>query len=241
MKAVLLIEDDGEEGRARAILECLGFSVLRYRNVLKALDNLEELDPEAFIISAEDFPRHWKVLTEVVRATKGKNECVIVLLGGDRFDLTEADKASRLRINGVLGRLDSSRERSRLERLLKRYVEVHDPRKAERIAPAPWDRIAFAFSEPATLRPVFGTVETLSSSGLSFRPALPFTEFSEGSLLMACTLRVGDRLIDLDCRIIREGASLGLSIEAMSAGGREYLIEYLARAAEREVRARASS
>lgn len=240
MKALLLIEDEDEERRTRAILSSFRVGVLRYRSALKALDNLEELDPDILVISAEDFPRHWKVLAEVVRATKGKSECVIILLGGSRFDLTEADKASHLKINGILAGLADPRERTRFERIIKRYAEVHDPRLAPRVAPAVWDRIAFAFTDPSTQRPVYGRVETVSSTGLSFAPALPFPDFAEGEILIDCTLRVGDRLFDVDCRVIRAGPCLGLAIVAMPAEGRDFLAGYLSRAVERELRARAA-
>ena len=87
MKALLLIESDRIANIARFYLRPLGFETIRYRNPVKALDNLEEIDPEAVIMSARDFPRHWKAIAQTIRAEKGKDGCVIVLLKGDSFPL----------------------------------------------------------------------------------------------------------------------------------------------------------
>ncbi|MDR1588437.1 MAG: hypothetical protein LBS57_13370, partial [Treponema sp.] len=33
--------------------------IIHYSQALKAMDNIEEINPDAIIISACDFPRHW--------------------------------------------------------------------------------------------------------------------------------------------------------------------------------------
>jgi len=241
MKCILLIEGEEQAQGIANHLNSLGFESVRYRNPLKALDNIDEIDPNAVIVCASDYPRHWKVIVDVLRVDRSKEECVVVLLGGPHFDYEEAAKAAHLGVNGVIGDdLSDPRERLRLERLLRRYVEIRDSRVSERLAPSTWDRINFMFSHPKDLLPVRGHVESLSADGISLSP-LP-REFSDGLVpgikLEACSLRAGDRIIDIDCRILRAERGFGMSIEAIAPSDRSWLTDYLAGGSEREMRSR---
>ncbi|MFW5802131.1 MAG: hypothetical protein ACOCVC_08850, partial [Spirochaeta sp.] len=43
------------------------YHILHYGDPLKAMDNLQELKPNILIVSAHDFPRHWKPLHVLLR------------------------------------------------------------------------------------------------------------------------------------------------------------------------------
>ncbi len=75
MKALLVVEDDAIADAVRYYLQPLGLDVIRYRDPLKALDNLDEINPDAVIMSARDFPRHWKTIVVNLRATRPKSAC----------------------------------------------------------------------------------------------------------------------------------------------------------------------
>jgi len=238
MKALLLVESDRVADIASFYLRPMGFDVLRYRSPVKAVDNLEELDPDAIVISARDFPRHWKVLAQAARATRDKGSCVIVLLKGERFSFEEAAKAAQLGVNGVVrDDLDDRAEQSQFQRLLKRYVRVDESRASDRVAPASWDRIDFMFAHPGSLSPVAGRLETISPSGITFAPDSPslVSDLEAGTAIEDCSLRAGDRLMSLSCRITRADRVLGLAITAMESPDRDYLVEYLAACPEREM------
>lgn len=127
MKALLLIDDDKAADIAKFYLKPLGFEPIRYRNPLKALDNLDEIAPDAIILSVTDYPRHWKVVASAIRAERSKEECVLVLLKGERFPFEEAAKASQLGVNGVVrDDLQDRHEQMLFQKLLKRYMDVDD-------------------------------------------------------------------------------------------------------------------
>jgi hypothetical protein len=71
----------------------LGFELIRYHHVLKAMDNIDETDPSGIIISARDFPRHWKTMVQFVRSERPKDACPIIILKGENFPLEETSKA----------------------------------------------------------------------------------------------------------------------------------------------------
>ncbi len=240
MKALLLVENDRIAEIIRFYLRPLGFEVLRYRNPVKAIDNLDEIEPDAVVISARDFPRHWKIVAQAIRAVRDKTECVIVLLKGELFPFEEAAKAAHLGINGVVkDDLDDRREQGHFQRLLKRYVTVEESRASDRIAPSPWDRLDFMFAHPKTLVPVGGRLETVSSSGLSFIPdsAALVADLEAGEEIDDCSMRVGDRILSLSCKIVRADRVLGLSISRIDEIDRKTLEDYLASCPEREMRA----
>ncbi len=240
MKALLLIESDRVADIVRFYLRPLGFEAIRYRNPVKAIDNLEELEPDAIIVSARDFPRHWKVLTQTIRAEKDKNECVIVLLKGETFPLEEAAKAVHMGVNGVVKDvLDDRREQNRFQQLLKRYMVVDDERAADRVMPSPWDKLDFMFAHPSSLAPIAGRLETISSTGLSFVPDAPALAFdlSAGQMIEDCSMRVGTDIISLSCKVMRSGRVLGLEIEAISEEDRSRLERYLGSGPDREMKA----
>jgi hypothetical protein len=240
MKALLLIDDDKAADIAKFYLKPIGFEPIRYRNPLKALDNLDEIDPEAVILSARDYPRHWKVIAAAVRAERSKEECVLILLKGEHFPFEEAAKASHLGINGVVrDDLEDRHEQAQFQRLLKRYVAVEDARSSERIAPSPWDRLEFMFSHPRNYAPVVGIIETISQGGLSFMPESTTlaSDLVTGDILEDCSLRAGNRILSMTCELVRAGRSLGLSINRMDEEERAYFEDYLKAYPEREMRA----
>jgi hypothetical protein len=240
MKALLLIESDRIADIARFYLKPLGFEIIRYRNPVKAIDNLAEIDPDAIIMSAKDFPRHWKVVAQAVRAEKGKDECVIVLLKGEAFPLEEAAKATYIGVNGVvMDDLDDRREQGRFQQLLKRYIVVDEDRAADRIQPSAWDRLDFIFARPKSLAPISGRLEAISSVGLSFVPDAPAlaSDLAAGDLIDDCSMRIGSDIIDLSCSVAHAGRVLGLEIHRIADDDRSRLEDYLASCPERELEA----
>jgi hypothetical protein len=240
MKALLLIESDQIADIARFYLKPLGFEAIRYRNPVKAIDNLGEVDPDALIVSARDFPRHWKIIAQTLRAEKDKNECVIVLLKGDSFPLEEAAKATALEVNGVVrDALDDRREQSRFQELLKRYIVVDEDRMENRVYPSAWDKLDFIFAHPRSLSPISGKLEAVSALGISFVPDSPamVADLAAGEIIDDCSMRVGADIVDLSCRVVHADRVLGLEIERMADDDRSRLESYLASCPAREMEA----
>jgi hypothetical protein len=240
MKALLLIESDRISDIASFYLRPLGFETIRYRNPVKAVDNLEEIAPDAIVVSTRDFPRHWKVLAQAVRAEKNKQQCVIVLLKGEHFPLEEAAKAAHIGINGVVkDDLDDRREQNRFQQLLKRYIVVDEDRAMDRIMPSAWDKLDFMFAHPTSLSPISGRLESISITGISFLPDLPAlaSDLLAGDLIEDCSMRVGADILTLSCRVAHSGRVLGLEIEAIADDDRSRLEDYLASCPEREMQA----
>jgi len=119
MKLLLVLGSDKTYNTLVKSFKPLGFDLIRYRHVQKAMDNIEEVDPQGIIVSAKDFPRHWKPLVSFVRSGRSKDVCPIVLLEGDSFPEEESNKARALEVNGLVPEsLDDPAEMEKIQALL---------------------------------------------------------------------------------------------------------------------------
>jgi CheY-like chemotaxis protein len=240
MKVLLVVDDDRVSELLRFYLRPLGFEIVRYRNPIKALDNIEDVEPDAVVVSARDYPRHWKPIAVATRAAYPKERCAIILLKGDVFPFEEAAKAMHLGVNGVVrDALDDREEVDHFQRLLKRYVDVDEGRRSERVTPSRWDRLDFVFSHPRSLAPITGRLDTVSVGGLSFAPDAPalVADLEAGQTVPDCSLRVGADILPVSCRIVRAGKVFAFAFAELPEDRRRQLETYLKDCPERRMRA----
>ena len=242
MKALLLVEDDLKAQEIEACIKPVGYEVIRYRNPLKALDNLDEVAPDAIIASALDFPRHWKIIADVVRGAKDRHACAIVILRGAHFGVDEADKATHLGVNGIVSdRLSEAHARDALIRILGRYAKLHESRSSQRVQVGDWDRCALLFVHPSSGRIIGGRIANISAAGLSLEPEEfdAVRDLEKGTRLSQCSLRIGADVLSLDCLVVRSGSLLALSFADLPETSRGRLDDWLGKSSERALSATA--
>jgi hypothetical protein len=238
MKALLLIEDDEKALEVEGRIRLLGYDAVRYRNPLKALDNLEEVAPHAIIASALDFPRHWKIIADVVRSARSRQDCLIILLRGERFDPDEAAKAGCLEVNAVFSEtLAEGPELDKFIRLLRRYARSSGA-KEKRPATAPaWGDLLFLFSHPRTTRILGGSIVTMTAGGMSLALSEPslVSDLDEGAILEEAHLKMGTKLLTLRCKVLRAGDPLGLGFLDLAAPDKAYIAGHLAKTTPKNI------
>jgi hypothetical protein len=230
MKLLLILGADDVLNIISQKIKPLGFDLIRYSHVLKAMDNIEEVDPAAIIISARDFPRHWKILVQYVRAGRSREVCPIILLQGDDFSLEEASKAFYIGVSGIVSdNLTFTNEVERLQGLLSRYLEVEDKRRSRRYHSESWTRFGFCLVNPLSRAIITGRVSTLSGTGVSFIPDDPelIENILEDEELSECSLRVGEHIISPVSRVIRKEPVFSLEFIFLSGEDRSLLDNYL--------------
>jgi hypothetical protein len=230
MKLLLVLASDDTFNNVALFLNPLGFELIRYRQILKAMDNIDETDPDGIIISARDFPRHWKTMVQFVRFGRPKTECPVILLRGTNFPEEETGKAAYLGVNGiVLESLKDSAEVDQIQNILARYVSVEDKRKNRRYRAESWTRLGFMFSSPLDEKIITGTVKTVSSTGISFEPDHPalVKDLKNDTEIPGCSLRAGDTILSPSCVLRRTGKILSLEFTSFSGEDREKLEGYL--------------
>ncbi|MDR0878339.1 MAG: PilZ domain-containing protein [Treponema sp.] len=230
MKLLLVLGSDDSSELITLYIKPLGFELIRYRHVLKAMDNIDEVDPIAIIISARDFPRHWKILVQFVRSQRPKEICPIILLKGDGFPLEETSKAFFLGVSGVVSEsLEDPAEIDRLQSILGRFIPVDEKRKARRFHAASWNHLGFLISNPADKKIIPGVVKTISSSGISFSPAnsAMMKDITLDMELRECSLRLGDTILAPVCRLVRTGRTVSLEFISFPGSEEKTLNKYI--------------
>ena len=230
MKLLLVLGDDNTYKLITHYVKPLGFELIRYTHVLKAMDSLDEIDPQAIIISARDFPRHWKILTKFVRNERAKDSCPLIVLKGENFPVEEVSKASFLGVSGIVAEtLEKSVEISRLQGILSRYMPIGEKRHARRIHVEAWQRFGLVFTHPNTHTLITGAVKDISLGGLSF---LPDNASLLGSMILntelaECSLRAGDSILSPTCHLNKTGRVISLIFFSFPEGEQEALNSYL--------------
>ena len=129
MKALIVLEDKEKLSLLKKKLTNAGFDTICYQWLMKALDNLEEISPHLVIISAEDYPRHWKVFVQHVKANFSDNQTEIYLLASSK-DSVESDKVKILGIKDVIYDFESD-----LQKLISSWIP--DPEEIAVQVPTP--------------------------------------------------------------------------------------------------------
>jgi len=226
MKLLLVLGSDATLHRITSCVKPLGFEIIRYFHALKAMDNVDEIDPQAIIISAVDFPRHWKAMVQFFRNERSKECCPIILLKGENFGPDDTSKASYIGVSGVINEaLESPLEIDRLQGILSRYLPVDEKRRNRRYHVDPKQGFNFLFAHPVSYVFVTGQVKDISSGGLSFLPDNSSLTGDVGlnTRLEECSLRSQNTILAPVCRLARTGRVLSMEFLSFPGGEQQVL------------------
>ncbi|MDR0447336.1 MAG: PilZ domain-containing protein [Treponema sp.] len=220
MKLLLVLGSDKTYDIISLFFKPMGFQLIRYHHVLKAMDNVDEIDPMGIIISAKDFPRHWKTMVRFVRTERPRNKCSIVILKGENFPEEEANKAKALEVNGLfLESLENSPDLEKIKTLLYRALPAAENKKP----------FAFVFSHPIDERLITGTVKTITSMGLTFEPDRNgiMDRLNIDIKIMNCSLRAGKEILSPACMLRQAGKIISLEFISFPGAEKETLEQSL--------------
>ncbi len=229
MKTVLVIEDQETQERITHHLAPLGFDFIHYLNPVKALDNIDEINPDLVIFSAEDFPRHWKPFIRLLRAQRSKEDAVFILITGDSFSSEEASKATVLEVNGMIHTGLNEDDIQHLQDIFARYNVLSEIR-SDRRYPASWTAgLDFAFTHPRTYALITGKITDISLGGLNFLPDLPqaTADIMEGEELYGCSLSLEDNVFTVDAKVIRNNRKIAFQFMSLDSECHSALMEHL--------------
>jgi hypothetical protein len=230
MKLLLVLGSDDNYDAVTGAVQSLGFEIIRYRHVLKAMDNIDEVDPSAIIISARDFPRHWKILVQFVRNERPKETCPIIILKGTNFNTEETSKALFLGVNGIVAdTLLNQEDINQMKNYLGHSSPVHEEQEKRNYSVEPWHRIGFLTADLSGKSIIVANVNSISTAGLSFSPvpSLPPKAVKVDKELRECSLRAGDAILSPICRITGMEKNITLEFVSFPTNERQIFNQYL--------------
>lgn len=218
-----------------------GAEIIQYGNPIKAMDNIDEVDPEVVMFSSNDFPRHWKPFAAFLRDTRPREECVFVLLTREGFE--QADEAQILGVNGIVNEeMRDKHDIARLKDLISRYRDIGDARAEKRLVPTPADTVQFVFTHPQRMEMIHGMVEDVSATGIAFVPGdrQRTMDLPVGGELRSCSLQLGEKIITIHSTIVRNERALSLRFGDLNEGQRALIRDYVSAQPQRELKTAAA-
>jgi hypothetical protein len=183
MKVLIVAEDVGVVNQLKAILDDKeGVQVFPYTLLFKALDNLDEIDPDWVVISAADFPRHWKLFVRYLRSPVFSKYHDVLLVTDSKFSDDDQEKARLLGVSNLVEETDLTGGASPAFAALFKGAEIQ-----------------CMFQHPLNGCLVTGSVlaqdNINGNDTLKFRPSLvPLDAFREGDAIDFASVKVGDRI-----------------------------------------------
>lgn len=234
MKVLLISESAALRPYVSRIFSFQQTEVIHYSNPIKAMDNLEEIEPEVVLFSAADYPRHWKPFVIFLRNTFHRHESIFILLIGEQFETEEADKAEHLQVNAVISNdLTSRYSTERIRGIITRYHQNTDIRRTVRYMPSEHDRIQLVFTNPHSFRICSGRVSDISTGGLRFRPdrSVDLENLDDHTVVTMASLRLGDSIHPVVMRVIRVQETIAFEFAELAVDTEHAITEYLSRLA----------
>lgn len=96
MKALVISDRKEIIDFVTPLLKGKGFDIIHYRWIIKALDNIEEIQPDVIVLSAMEYPRHWKTLAGFVQSGIGGNDVKMYLYDTEPLSGEDTKKANDL-------------------------------------------------------------------------------------------------------------------------------------------------
>lgn len=120
MKGMIISDDQEVINSINNFLQSHKIDTIIYRWLLKAMDNVEEIRPDLIIVSANEYPRHWKTLCQFVSSGIGGTGTEIILFEKNPLSEDDKKKAEALGVKGFFS------EMAELEKLLSPVSETSE-------------------------------------------------------------------------------------------------------------------
>ena len=228
MKALLLIETDSAFIKIRDILKKMGVETVRYRLPQKAMDNIDEISPQIIIISAADFPRHWKVLLQFLNGFAQEIHIPVILLKNRFFSETEADKALFLKVKAIVEDSLEGESLRQITEIILRYKPEALSLTDKAVCPTKEMPVQCIFSNPINNQIITGQVTSISLKEIFFTPDSFFAaKGMEMPVEIAVLLKIDNKKISCRARAVLQGKHLRITFAENNKENLEVIEEYL--------------
>ncbi|MGP1586795.1 MAG: hypothetical protein ACTTHG_00450 [Treponemataceae bacterium] len=194
MKILILSESEKIHKTLNEYLESFGFALVNYKRLLKAMDNIEEINPDFVIINIEDYPRQWKTFLQYLTVFEG---IFPIITCNAKFIKTEEQKeAEFLGVKAFISNIDNEENK----KLLLEKINSQEKQEIKKIIK---EKYKFMATNPFTNKILSGKVKTYENNILEFYPKYMenFKEISVGTQLTECTLKIEEKFYCVDVKV----------------------------------------
>ena len=238
MKALIISEANDITNEFTEYYKTQNYDVIKYRWLMKALDNIEEIDPDLIFINATEYPRHWKTLCQYVKGINKNPK--IVLFTSLPLSNEDREKAECLQIDSIVNSSEDLEEVCTLtdicqdsednpeanenivivpiEKEQSETVEIQEEEKIEETIEQPTlpetkteiKVCKFLFSNPDNFVLITGKVESFEDSKLIFLPDNPedTANITVDTIIKKCTLKVDNQINTVDVKVLKNDTEI---------------------------------
>lgn len=230
MKALIIADDANAIERFSAVLNAAGYELIVYRWLIKALDNIEEIAPHLILVSAKEYPRHWKTLASYVASGIGGIIPQVILYTDKSFSEEENKKAMELGIRGTFSSYDVD-GLDRLRKILSKEDDIYMGKLDEPFADSSSDfpessmpaahmpyaahdissDISFIFINPENSQLVTGKVLSYSGNKLEFEPSFK-EHFATDLKIHSAMLKINSEIKKVNAVLLQKEPKIIFSI-----------------------------
>jgi hypothetical protein len=230
MKLMLTLGTGAVYAKLDEILKPFAVETIVYRHIQKAMDNIEEVDPDVIVIDAGAFPRHWKSFVQFIRETGQGKHCPVILIKGNSFSSTDKNKAVFLGVDAIVS--DSFTGKGDIA-ILQSIINSSIPsdKRKSKIENDEKGRFGLLITHPVTGAMLSGVVKTVSEDGLIFYPDLSAlaATIPLRAELYACSFRVGDTILSPVLRLVKRDVNLYFTFVSFPGNEQVIFTNYYAR------------
>ena len=199
MKTLLVADDETVINKIKQVLTNEGFDIIIYRWLLKALDNIEEIAPDAIIVDASSYPRHWKTLVQFVRSGITGFVPKIILYTEKKFTDDDLTKSDILGVNGIFNSLEK-------DGLTELTSILQGKNNCE---------CQFIFTNPVTGSFVTGHVVKFENDILSFIPDIPsmLDKLNDGIKIPQATIKNKSSIRYVEAQVLSKLANSKIELQ----------------------------
>lgn len=235
MKAIIISDEANVISKLDSTLIAAGFDTIIYRWLLKALDNIEEIRPDLVIVSASEYPRHWKTLTQFIASGIGGDKTKVFLFTLNSLSAEETQKAEALGIKGFIEGVDDNSLENlnsllssvfNLEAPLPAPVPSYDEAEDDYIPTVEGlqesckiefdsDSVSLVFANPKTGKMITGSVVSYENKTVHFKPDYPekTAMLSSGDVIETLTFEMDNKVCSYKAEIIMNNDAILMKLE----------------------------
>ena len=230
MKALIISDANDIINEFTECYKSQNYDIIVYRWLMKALDNIEEIDPDLIFINATEYPRHWKILSQYVKGID-KNPKIVLFTSVPLSD-EDREKAECLQIDSIVNSTEDLEEictlndicqdsevnlpetENIIEQEQNETVEIQEEEEIEKTVEQPTlpeTKICkFLFSNPENFVLITGKVESFNDSKLIFLPDNPedTANIAVDTIIKKCTLKIDNKINTVDVKVLKNDTEI---------------------------------
>ena len=201
MKILIISDDSAFINTIDSYFQKRGHSSIIYKWLIKAMDNLEEIKPEVIIVSADEYPRHWKSLVQFMESGIAGNKFKIFLYKKTPFSEQDSQKITKLKISKIFSKLDEVTINNTFNHLFtsKTQSVAQTKKKIENVQ----NDNSLIITNPGTHNFIYGTYSFIDNTNLLFTTTDKYYEPKIDENILKLSYKVNDKLITTSGKILK--------------------------------------